>query len=200
MANYASLKAAIQQVVKTNGNNEITGALLQQSLLAMINALGADYQFVGIAQPSTNPGTPDQNVFYLAGAGTYPNFNASVIPAGYLGVLKYNGSWVVESVPVGKDYDNEIREILVDINGIIANMQPSINILPLEYIMATTGYIRRTNGTTIQSGRFGYTDFIPVSFGWHLILNNYLTIGGSYGCSFLFYDQKKDEQLSLIVY
>ena len=70
MANYASLKAAIQQVVKTNGNNEITGALLQQSLLAMINALGADYLFVGVAQPSTNPGTPDQNVFYIAGPGT----------------------------------------------------------------------------------------------------------------------------------
>ena len=35
MANYATLKAAIQDVVRTNGNNEITGALLQQSLLAM---------------------------------------------------------------------------------------------------------------------------------------------------------------------
>ena len=55
MANYATLRAAIQDVIKTNGNNEITGSLLQQSLLSMINALGADYQFVGIAQPSTNP-------------------------------------------------------------------------------------------------------------------------------------------------
>lgn len=117
MANYASLKAAIQQVVKTNGNNEITGALLQQSLLAMINALGADYLFVGIAQPSTNPGTPDQNVFYIAGPGTYPNFNGTVIADGRLGVLKYNGSWVSETVPVGTDYSAEIDELRKTVVG-----------------------------------------------------------------------------------
>lgn len=98
MANYATLKAAIQQVVKTNGNNEITGALLQQSLFAMINSLGNDYQFMGIATPSTNPGTPDENVAYIAGAGTYPNFDGAVVEDGNLAVLKYNGSWVIETL------------------------------------------------------------------------------------------------------
>jgi hypothetical protein len=49
MANYETLKAAIQHVIKTNDNNEITGALLQQSLLAIINSLGIGYQFIGIA-------------------------------------------------------------------------------------------------------------------------------------------------------
>lgn len=191
MANYATLKAAIQDVIKTNGNNEITGSLLQQSLLSMINALGADYQFVGIAQPSTNPGTPDQNVFYIAGAGTYSNFGSAVVPDGHLGALKYNGSWTLQTVFVGKNYDDQIRDLLIKVNGVIDNLQPSINILPLEYIMATTGYIRKTNGTTIQSGGYGYTDFIPVTFGWHLILNNYFTTGGTYGCSFLFYDENK---------
>lgn len=93
MANYASLKAAIQQVVKTNGNNEITGALLQQSLLAMISSLGAGYQFMGVAEPTTNPGTPDQNVFYIAyKGGIYPNFNSAVLGSDG-GILKYNGSW-----------------------------------------------------------------------------------------------------------
>ena len=93
MANYASLKAAIQEVIKTNGNNEITGQLLQNSLIAMINSLGAGYQFAGIAVPGTSPGTPDQNVFYIAGPGTYPNFNETVVPQNYIGVFSYNGSW-----------------------------------------------------------------------------------------------------------
>lgn len=95
MANYQSLKAAIQDVVKTNGNNEITGALLQQSLLAMINSLGAGYQFMGIATPSTNPGTPDQNVFYIAStAGTYASFGSSIsLLSGQIGVFAYNGTW-----------------------------------------------------------------------------------------------------------
>lgn len=101
MANYASLKAAIQQVVKTNGNNEITGALLQQSLLAMITSLGAGYQCVGIATPSTNPGTPDQNVFYIASTdGTYVNFGGLVLENGEIAILKYNGAWSKDSTGV----------------------------------------------------------------------------------------------------
>lgn len=108
MANYTTLKDAIEQVITTNGNNEITGAILRQTLLSMINSLGANYQFVGIATPATSPGTPDQNVFYLAGPGTYPNFNNAVVNDGQLGVLKFNGSWVAETVIVGKNYDKLI--------------------------------------------------------------------------------------------
>lgn len=97
MANYQALKTAIQQVVKTNGNNEITGALLQQSMLSMINSLGTGYQFIGVATPSTNPGTPDQNVFYLAStAGTYSNFNSLSLSENEVAILKYNGQWTKE--------------------------------------------------------------------------------------------------------
>ena len=98
MANYSSLKAAIQEVIKTNGNKEITGQLLQNSLVAMVNSLGAGYQFAGVAVPSTNPGTPDYNVFYFAGPGTYPNFNNATIPARNVGLLSYNGTWHVSSI------------------------------------------------------------------------------------------------------
>ena len=98
MANYNILKGVIEQAIKTNGNNEITGALLQQSLVAMINSLGAGYQFAGVAVPATNPGTPDYNVFYFAGPGTYPNFNNATIPARNVGLLSYNGTWHVSSV------------------------------------------------------------------------------------------------------
>ena len=93
MASYDTLKGAVQQVIKQNGQNEITGDLLQQTLLAMINSLGAKFQFAGIATPSTDPGTPDQNVAYIAGPGTYPNFNSTTIPSQYMGVFCYNGSW-----------------------------------------------------------------------------------------------------------
>ena len=135
MANYATLKAAIQQVVKTNGNNEITGALLQQSLIAMINSLGADYQFRGIATPTTVPGTPDENVAYIAGPGTYLNFNNVVVADGKLGVLKYNGSWVVENVDVGRNYDTQIEAL----NNL------AINIKPLSAYNATGGVVPSEN-------------------------------------------------------
>lgn len=103
MANYATLKAAIQDVVKTNGNNEITGALLQQSLLAIIDAIGFGYQFIGIATPATVPGTPDQRVFYIGSSGTYPNFGPSVVPDGNLGIFYYDSAWHFGTVafPIG---------------------------------------------------------------------------------------------------
>lgn len=98
MANYATLKAAIQAVIYENGNQEITGSVMQATLLAMVNSLGANYQYAGIATPSTNPGTPDQNVFYLAAtAGTYVNFGNIVLDENEVAILKYNGSWAKEA-------------------------------------------------------------------------------------------------------
>jgi hypothetical protein len=80
MANYQSLKAAINAVIKANGNKEITGTVLNEVLLAMVNSLGAGYQFAGVATPSTNPGTPDQNVFYIAMQAGTPG-SLSLAPA-----------------------------------------------------------------------------------------------------------------------
>lgn len=124
MANYANLKAAIQEVITTNGNNEITGALLQQSLLSLIDSLGAGYQFMGIATPSTNPGTPDQNIFYLASnAGIYSNFNNIVLGEGEVAILQYNGTWTKEatgafSIEQGEALDNKIEDAQKNIDDI----------------------------------------------------------------------------------
>ena len=94
MANFAILKSAVADVIKTNGNNEITGALLQAVLLAMINSLGEHYQYVSIANPATDPGTPEQNVVYVAfQPGTYSNFGGIVVGDNEVAFLKYNGSW-----------------------------------------------------------------------------------------------------------
>lgn len=103
MANYSTLKTAIQAVIRTNGNEEITGALLQQSLLAMIDSLGAGYQFMGVATTNTVPGTPDQDVFYLAfDAGTYTNFGGTSLGNGQIGVFSYNGNWTYIVKTIGQ--------------------------------------------------------------------------------------------------
>ena len=110
MANYETLKAAIQQVVKTNGNNEITGALLQQSLLAMVNSLGSGYQFIDVATPDTKPGTPDQKVFYIAnGKGTYSNFDGISITEDEVVILYYDTDW--HKVPTGIASQAKLTEL-----------------------------------------------------------------------------------------
>lgn len=106
MGNYELLIAAIEQVIKTNGNNEITGAILQTTLKSIVNSVGANATFAGVATPATNPGTPDQNVLWLAfEGGNYSNFG---IELGYnliTFISNSEGSWKVEaSIPL---YDVE---------------------------------------------------------------------------------------------
>ena len=94
MANWSDLKAAVAKVIKTNGNQEITGAVLQNVLNNIISNVGENSTFAGIATPSTNPGAPDGPVFYLATrAGTYANFNGIAIIDGEAVILEWKGSW-----------------------------------------------------------------------------------------------------------
>lgn len=99
MANWRDLKAAVAEVIKTNGNNEITGQILQDTLNSIISNVGANATLVGVATPTTNPGAPDGNVFYFATqAGTYTNFGRVDLNEG-LNILLWNGtSWAVTNV------------------------------------------------------------------------------------------------------
>lgn len=115
MGNYEQLKQAVSSVIKTNGTQAITGQVLQNTLLTIINSLGGNYQFVGIATPSTNPGTPDQKVFYIAGKGRYINFSGLTIDDGQLGVLKWNGTWSKETLEIGSEGGNMIVNWNTDI-------------------------------------------------------------------------------------
>ena len=63
----------------------------------MVDSLGAGFKYKGVATPTTAPGTPDENVFYIAStAGTYTNFGSLVVAEGEVAILKYNGSWAKE--------------------------------------------------------------------------------------------------------
>lgn len=96
MSNYSSLKATINANVKTNGNQEITGSVLNSVLNAMVDSEGAGYQFMGVATPSS-PGTaqtPDYKCFYLASTpGTYTYLGGLVVADGEVAILKYDSSW-----------------------------------------------------------------------------------------------------------
>ena len=79
MGNYEQLKQAVSDVIKANGNQEITGGIMQNTLLSIISSVGSNATFAGIATPGTNPGTPDQNVFYItSGNGIYVNFSNDI--------------------------------------------------------------------------------------------------------------------------
>jgi len=94
MGGYNDLKTAIAALIHTNDNQEITGDTLQSALLSIINAIGQGSVFKGVATTSTNPGSPDANVFYIAGSpGYYPNFNLE-LTAGLHVIENKSGIWV----------------------------------------------------------------------------------------------------------
>lgn len=85
-----------------NNNKLIEGLTVKQYLLTIINSLTVGYQFMGVASENTSGGTPDQNVFYIAGAGTYNGFgsNPITINAGYISIIRWNGAWSSDTIKI----------------------------------------------------------------------------------------------------
>lgn len=98
MPNYSELISDITAAIYPNSQQEIDALELRAVLTEMVQSLGAGFSFQGVADPAVNPGTPDNNVIYLAGPGTYTYYGALVVPAKSLGILKYDGSWSLETI------------------------------------------------------------------------------------------------------
>lgn len=157
--NYSSLKSDIAAVVKQNGNQEITGENLQGVLTEMIdNSVGTGYLYKGIATPETQGGTPDQNVFYLAGAGTYGNFGTSV-PEGCVGIFKYNGTWSFDFIPIAIENINVLQKS-IKTNNTIINADGSLS--------SNNGYniyeYKNVGVQYIYGNASGYRDYLKVAF------------------------------------
>lgn len=139
MGNYTELKAAIAAVIKANGNNEITGVIMQNVLNTIVSTVGANRTFVGIANADTNPGLPDGNVFYIAyTAGNYVNFqygtaNLTVNP-GELAIL-YNKKNNWDKYVIGMSSDGVIT---------LMNITNQINATG-RYAYTDTGIVKGSN-------------------------------------------------------
>ena len=113
MGNYEQLKQAVSSVIKNNGNMEITGDILQNTLLSIISTVGGNATFAGIATPETNPGTPDQNVFYIASQnGTYSNFGGVKLENKVVIFSNANGSWKMTDTMIATE-----QEIIYDVSA-----------------------------------------------------------------------------------
>ena len=113
MANYTQLIRIINDNIKANGNQEITGPVLNAVLQAIVMELSKGSLFVGIATTATNPGTPDGNVFYLAiEPGTYSNFGV-IVPNGSIGII-HNTSSDWEVILINTYYEIDVDTLMQD--------------------------------------------------------------------------------------
>lgn len=142
MGNWSDLKKAVAQVIKQNGNQEITGQILQNTLNTIISNVGQHATFVDIATPSTNPGTPDGNVFYIASqAGTYANFGGISLDGQDVCILQYDGAtWTAKST--GAATKSAFESITADVNKKLINR---VELSALDFDLKTIGKIITAN-------------------------------------------------------
>ena len=173
MANE-SLISAIEAVITDNDNNEITGQILQDLLTQnLVPTLGAD-RFKGVATPSTNPGTPESEVYYLATEqGTYANFSGLVIDFDGASLIFFSaGVWVL--TPVLKSSDNiddadqkkaaqmsVVKAVETKSEATYSTKDVGVNRFDKNAI--TSGYFINSDGVIIEHPSFCISGFIKTS-------------------------------------
>lgn len=176
MGNYEQLKQAIADVVKSNGNQEITGDILQNTLLTIISTVGSGATFAGIATPTTNPGTPDQNVFYIASEdGIYSNFGNVVLENEVAIFTNGNGIW--QKGKTGIATYKQVSELeYKSIPSIIEIIKPYNNWIRDKYNL---GYCDAKTGKFIENERYLTSEKLTVKQG-NVIQCGYFLVQDSY--------------------
>lgn len=94
---------ATKQNTLTPGNGiSIERSVISSSVADVVdNIVNAGYVFAGVATPTTDPGTPDAKVFYIAnGKGTYTNFGGLKVTEDDVVVLYWDSSWHKEATGI----------------------------------------------------------------------------------------------------
>ena len=106
-------------IVQETGDSE-TAVMSQKAVTNLIEELkNAGYVFAGIATPETNPGTPDQNVFWLASCnGVYSNFDGIVISNEVAILVNKTNIWKKQNTGILSEmFIGYIRGYFVSRNG-----------------------------------------------------------------------------------
>lgn len=175
MADTTALKNRIRAAIKANDNKEITGPVLQQTLLDIVDELNGriinEYAFVGIAIPTTIPPsnlTGYSRVFYLAAQnGVYTNLGGIEV-SNEIAVIKYDGSaWSKDNVISIDDEPTAGSNNLVSGDGLLNALK---NIDTAKTFDLISGYYK-DGLVTPNDTNWIRTDFIEVKEGDRFYLN-----------------------------
>lgn len=180
---YTNLINDIKQAIYNNGEELITGKVLQDVLVEMVNNLGSGYTYKGVATLSTTPDTTTPNIFYLLGeVGTYTNIGSIQHQSG-IGIALWNGTaWSYQNVPSSAIVATDATPTANSTNPVQSGGVKKA--LGDEHYAWTTNRIldlRGGVGTTLPNSQgntnWGYVD-IQVNEGDIITLN---ARGGNYG-------------------
>lgn len=181
MSEYSSLKATINANVKTNGNQEITGSIMNSVLNAMVDSLGRGFQFMGIATLSYDPGEPDEKVFYVAYTpGQYEHFGGLSVLNNEVAIFAWNGSWIKAGIPIASlDQINSVKlysrannvEFMSRVRDPYSITGKVVTFKAECYLIAfnsNNGYLRINTGTTIDFSSLPTNGFMAA----YVVVNN----------------------------
>lgn len=159
-------KLATKQDTLIPGNGiSIEGNVISSSVAEVVDKIvNAGYVFAGVATPSTDPGTPDTKVFYIAnGKGTYTNFGGIEVIEGDAVILYYDTGW--HKVATGIASQEKLTELEREVIGgeksswININLVEGTNFFVGEYYNTGSPYANKTSAA-------GYScSLIPCSKG-----------------------------------
>ena len=151
-APHSSIAVTKLDVVQSKGTS-LTSAMSQKAVTdelgtiqdAIASIVNAGYVFAGVATPSTDPGTPEAKVFYIAnGKGTYTNFGGLEVIEDEVVVLYYDTEW--HKAATGIASQEKLTELDSEINGVSSIVTETLSIQT-----TINGYsIQSADGTAYQ--------------------------------------------------
>lgn len=158
--NYNNIKTQINAQIRENGNQEITGAILNSVLLNIVSALGEGYQFGGIINPSSPFSSVDGRFFWFCeGEGVYVNYGGLEVFEGDITIIMYDGEFSkgVVTVGGGQGVGGAVRFDIVQTLSSAEKAQAKANI-GVNIEGSPVGEVSGVNTKTLT---YGVQDLIP---------------------------------------
>lgn len=188
-------------------NEAIIPSKLSVDIQNLITNLNKTATFAGIATPTTDPGTPDGPVFYIATtAGSYSNFGNIEISKGESAILKWNnGAWTKSSFKPMTDFNsvfdtngNSLTHALDTLGSDIFALELQVNGLKGNIFTIRGKRYNPITGFLIDDSTMSATKLLPLSefenykiFGIRIKSGLFRMYGESQYCVAAFFDESK---------
>lgn len=177
--NRSQIDALVGSKQDTISDIETIRSNAQNASDVVSSIVNAGYVFAGVATPTTDPGTPNAKVFYIAnGKGTYTNFGSLEVTEDEVVVLYYDTDW--HKVATGIASQAKLSELVKKNAGV--NLFDESN--------SYAGILDKNGDITSASESYlSHSDFIEIDGNSSYFLSARLSLGGyGYLC---YYDKNK---------